>query len=256
MKVAGRTMEARIEGGAASQLTFDPTFKKSRKEPLKLRHCSVRARQSIESAAVDLFLEAGYEATSIDAIAQRAMVSKATIYSHFGDKFSLFKQVVESFGPSAVSLTADGPAYDAQAVLGALARRVLDVMTTSQSISMARAVIGVVPRHPCVGTIFHIRTVAPLRAAVVSVLDRLAKAGTLDIDDIGSAADAFLGMLAGDFYLRRLLDQRTAGEEQAVVARVIAIFLGAYRRNESSRALGPSRMEPTVDGVIGHGARR
>lgn len=41
------------------------------------------------------FLARGYAAASMDRVAAAAGVSKATIYSHFGDKESLFKALVE-----------------------------------------------------------------------------------------------------------------------------------------------------------------
>ena len=42
------------------------------------------------------FLARGYAAASMDRVASIAGVSKATVYSHFGDKEGLFKALVES----------------------------------------------------------------------------------------------------------------------------------------------------------------
>ncbi len=39
-------------------------------------------------------MASGYELTSVDAIAARASVSKRTVYDHFGDKLTLFQNVV------------------------------------------------------------------------------------------------------------------------------------------------------------------
>lgn len=49
-------------------------------------------------AAQDLFLSVGYERASVDAIAERAAVSKRTAYDHFGDKESIYSSVVERVG--------------------------------------------------------------------------------------------------------------------------------------------------------------
>ncbi len=46
--------------------------------------------------AMQEFLARGYAAASMDRVAAIAGVSKATVYSHFGDKESLFKSLVES----------------------------------------------------------------------------------------------------------------------------------------------------------------
>jgi AcrR family transcriptional regulator len=48
-----------------------------------------RTQERILTAARDLFEEKGYETTSVDAIAARAGVAKATVFAHFSDKASL-----------------------------------------------------------------------------------------------------------------------------------------------------------------------
>src|SRR5579872_2455618 len=49
---------------------------------------------AIREAAAGLFLERGYQATSMDEIAARAGVSKQTIYTHFPNKEVLFEDLV------------------------------------------------------------------------------------------------------------------------------------------------------------------
>jgi AcrR family transcriptional regulator len=45
-----------------------------------------KTRRAIENAALDLFAEQGYEATTVDEIAERAEVSKATFFRYFSTK--------------------------------------------------------------------------------------------------------------------------------------------------------------------------
>lgn len=47
-------------------------------------------------AALEVFLETGYLGTSVDDIAAAAHASKRTVYSHFGDKEGLFREVIRS----------------------------------------------------------------------------------------------------------------------------------------------------------------
>src|ERR1043166_8675813 len=49
------------------------------------------SNEELLDKALDLFLELGFERTSIDAIAAAAGMAKRTIYARYGDKLSLFR---------------------------------------------------------------------------------------------------------------------------------------------------------------------
>ena len=51
-------------------------------------------RQQLVNVACPVFAERGYDATSLEEIAERAGVSRPILYSHFGDKQGLFEAVV------------------------------------------------------------------------------------------------------------------------------------------------------------------
>jgi len=51
--------------------------------------------EAILQGAMSEFLANGYAATSMDKVAKTAGVSKATVYSHFGDKEGLFSAVIQ-----------------------------------------------------------------------------------------------------------------------------------------------------------------
>jgi TetR/AcrR family transcriptional repressor of mexJK operon len=53
-----------------------------------------RKHNAIAGAGLVLFARDGYERTSVDAIAAEAGVSKRTVYSHYGDKETLFLHVL------------------------------------------------------------------------------------------------------------------------------------------------------------------
>jgi AcrR family transcriptional regulator len=58
------------------------------------RGLSQRAHGKVLEAATQLFAERGIDATSVDAIAARSGVSKATIYKHWADKDALCLEVL------------------------------------------------------------------------------------------------------------------------------------------------------------------
>lgn len=66
-------------------------------------------RQALLDAARDLFASAGYDATTVRAIADRAGVNQALLFRYFGNKEGIFAEAVLG---QAMSLLADGPRDD------------------------------------------------------------------------------------------------------------------------------------------------
>src|ERR1700761_5661204 len=83
-----------------------------------------RKRIAIVGAAIEEFLAAGYDATSMDRIAARASVSKRTVYNHFPSKEALFAAILHQLWDA--SQTGDAPTYRADAPLRAQLLDLLD----------------------------------------------------------------------------------------------------------------------------------
>ena len=60
---------------------------------------------TIAQAAKEVFAESGYQRATLEEIAQRAGMSKATIYIYYKNKDDLFLQVVEELVNSAMAIT-------------------------------------------------------------------------------------------------------------------------------------------------------
>ena len=65
--------------------------------------------QTILNAASELFVELGFQATTLDKVAQRAKISKLSIYRRFENKEALFSAAItagcqQSFASQALSL--------------------------------------------------------------------------------------------------------------------------------------------------------
>ncbi|TPG35816.1 TetR/AcrR family transcriptional regulator [Mycobacterium hodleri] len=61
----------------------------------RARMTGTERRQQLVEIAKSLFAERGYDATSVEEIAQRANVSKPVVYEHFGGKEGLYAVVVD-----------------------------------------------------------------------------------------------------------------------------------------------------------------
>ena len=62
-------------------------------------------REHLLAAARELFARDGYDATSIEAVLQRSVVSRGSLYHHFPDKKALFEAVLIRVHAEAVQLT-------------------------------------------------------------------------------------------------------------------------------------------------------
>ena len=103
-----------------------------------------RKRVAIVGAAIEEFLAAGYDATSMDRIAARANVSKRTVYNHFPSKEALFAAILHQLWDA--SQTGDAPAYRADEPLRAqlldLLDRKLRLLNGESFLSLARVAIA------------------------------------------------------------------------------------------------------------------
>lgn len=63
--------------------------------PKRVRMTAQQRREQLVGVARSLFAEKGYEASSIEEIAERAGVSKPVVYQHFGGKEGVYAVVVD-----------------------------------------------------------------------------------------------------------------------------------------------------------------
>jgi AcrR family transcriptional regulator len=72
-----------------------PTVVKRRYESPRRREQARATRRAVLDAARELFVELGYAATTVDAIASRAGVSPETVYSAFKNKRSVLSELLD-----------------------------------------------------------------------------------------------------------------------------------------------------------------
>src|SRR5438876_3727622 len=121
-----------------------------------------QTRERLRAAAHGLFLQHGYQATSIDAILQDAGISsKETFYRHYSSKEALFVDVLShltmeqpGFSEKLAALpTPDDLASLHQALLQ-LSREILSMMYQPGYLPLVRMIIVESSRFPQLGTLF------------------------------------------------------------------------------------------------------
>src|SRR5258707_9334979 len=103
-----------------------------------------RKRAAVIGAAIEEFLAAGFDATSMDRIAARAGVSKRTVYNHFPSKEALFAAILGQLWESsdAGEVTAYSAEHPLRAQLLQLLFKKLALLSNEAFLSLARVAIA------------------------------------------------------------------------------------------------------------------
>ncbi|HET8898801.1 MAG TPA: TetR/AcrR family transcriptional regulator [Rhodanobacteraceae bacterium] len=194
-------------------------------------------RAAVLDAAKRLFVELGYAGTSMDAVASAAGVSKLTVYSHFGDKDSLFREAVrlrcQEMLPERLyqAHAADGLRED----LLAIARRHAELMCCPETIGMWRAISSDCQNgSPRLGRLLWEEGPQRTHTLFEQFLRHYVSTGELEIHDVALATSQFMALLKGDLHARRMLglvDNDCPDFARAIVANAEAavdMFLRAY----------------------------
>ena len=186
-------------------------------------------RLAIMGAATAHFMSEGYERTSMDAIAQRAGVSKQTVYSHFANKDALFRECILSkirrYGLDMKDFAPDVPMDEVLRITG---RRFLDLLSDEDVVSMYRLLIAETTAFPKLAQTFWETGPEQTLAAIARFLTERSSRGECDISDPRQAASDFLCLVESHYLKRRLMRHITeidAEERDAHVARCVDQFL-------------------------------
>ncbi len=162
-------------------------------------------RLAILRAATDLFLELGYDGTSLAKVAKQAGVSTATLFKRFPTKAALFDAIVTEHW-ALEERPADVPAPgDPRSGLTTIGRRYVELLTQSEMVALFRIVIAEAPSFPELSERHFSLGKMPFWDAVRAYLESESAAGTLQIADTELATTHFLGMIATFCFWPRML---------------------------------------------------
>jgi AcrR family transcriptional regulator len=192
-------------------------------------------REQILDGALNVFMQMGFDAASMNDITREAGVSKGTLYVYFKNKEDLFAAIIERqklrvFGQLQEILEKDMPLAETLHDYGVLFATHL---LSDKTIRGMRMVIGVIDRMPQLATSFL--SIGPNSAPVVmaSYLKRQAELGNLrNVEDPLHVGRQFADLcLAGLFRLRLFCEMRQAPSAEEIernVASAVRVFLNTY----------------------------
>lgn len=183
----------------------------------------------IRAAARRLFLEKGYEATSMDAVAAAAPVSKRTLYQHFPGKAELFGAVIDEAWShfTRAPLIPSEDAGDPRAVLKAYVARLTEHWARPDVIPLLRLVIAEAPRFPELSQAYFAAGKEPAVKGLAAYLSALVAEGRLPAGrDPQLMAAQFLGAIKEPLFWPRVLGVPVAFDATEAVDRAIDGVLG------------------------------
>ena len=185
-------------------------------------------------AALDHFLEKGFEQARIDDIAFSVNMTKRTIYSRFPDKVSLFRAAVRraieklAIAPERIRVVR---AQTLEQTLAALAWLRVDRIMTPEGLKLQRIINTESYRFPDIFTTSYELGVLPVINFLAELLVEENQAGRLAVEDPHLAANMFVSMaisapvrifVSGNYLPREEIDRR--------IRFAIRLFLDGARR--------------------------
>lgn len=179
---------------------------------------SLEADRSILSAALDRFIEDGYQGMSIEHVAAQAGVGKATIYRRWPSKEALITDAVCSYSEE---LTAPDTGNVRDDMLG-LVRQIVNMASSSPSGRCFARMAGEMVSNPELAKVYKDKVIAHRRAIVRQIIARGIDRGELRRDlDVNLVID----MLVGPLLYRALIRKAAPGETSKVASALIDTLL-------------------------------
>lgn len=184
----------------------------------------------VVAVATNLFLVKGYGETSIDDIAQRARISKGTLYARFSSKAAVFEATMVQFArrfipPDILPDPAIGPI---EAQLEHLALKLLEIVFRPEIIALERVVNGESFRFPNLPRTVHEKATLEVLARITVFFEEAIRRKDLGATDPQLLAEQFLQAVPMSF-LRAAVHgfgpTEMNDEVRAKVRQIVQLFL-------------------------------
>ncbi len=156
--------------------------------------------EELLDTALDLFLEHGFELTTIEMIATRINMTKRTVYARYADKASLFRAAVQRAVERQIvpqNVLEGFDKGDLAETLTSIARLRIGQVMTPNGLRLQRIINSEGYRFPEIFTANLEQSARPVIDFVAGLLDRAIAAGQTSPTDSGLAASAFMSMVVG-----------------------------------------------------------
>ena len=165
---------------------------------------AVRRTRLVEAGEA-IFLERGYAAATMEDVAQKAGMSKKTLYQLFDGKPDLFRAVLRAQIGS--MFEAPPEAHDRAEIAEILCTRLTaftDLLLTPRQIATTRLIVGEAHREPELAEAFRTEALESCPTELVAWLDRMSEKGLISVERTDEAVEILLGAAIGASTTRML----------------------------------------------------
>ncbi|MBU6267324.1 MAG: TetR/AcrR family transcriptional regulator [Sphingomonadales bacterium] len=184
-------------------------------------------------AALDHFLEKGFELATVEAIAASVNMTKRTVYARYPEKVALFRaavaQAIAGLAVSEEKMRA-AMAPDIEQTLVNIARLRVDPLATPAGLKLQRIIQTESYRFPDIFTLSFEKGALPVIRFLGELLERETAAGRLAITDPALAANVFISMVvSGPIRILTAGLRVTAEEVDHRIRYAVRLFLDGAR---------------------------
>ncbi|MGY4289209.1 TetR/AcrR family transcriptional repressor of mexJK operon [Bradyrhizobium sp. LM2.7] len=169
------------------------------------KSAAIERDQRLIEVATRLFLDRGFDATSLDAVAEAARVSKPTVYARYGDKRGLFAAVfrreierwLAPLSAAAEMQLGSSSSVSAEQRLVEIGREMLTFTCGSDAMAFSRMMTSQAINFPDIAKLGKEEGWLKAVATTARFFDHLVAQGALDVEDTTIAAEVFLDVVVG-----------------------------------------------------------
>ncbi|MCA6999851.1 TetR/AcrR family transcriptional regulator [Dickeya solani] len=193
--------------------------------------------QTIVDAASELFVELGFQATTMDKVAQRARISKLSIYRHFENKEALFSAAIAAhchqFAPQALIEGVGGSAEDQLIAVGS---SLLRTLLSPDVRNVEAMIIADKTNQKSLSKLHYEAGAAYVIAQIEALLRQLHAKAVLNVPDPLRSARLFGALIKGsDLLTIARFDEARAEDDNEIESycrSAVAMFIAAHDAND------------------------
>ncbi|WP_426337884.1 TetR/AcrR family transcriptional regulator [Pseudoduganella sp. S-14] len=196
--------------------------------------------QTIVNAACELFEELGFQATTMDKVAQRAKISKLSIYRHFENKEALFSAAIAArchqFSPQALFEGVDGSAEDQLMAVGS---NLLRTLLSPEVRGVEAMIMADKTNQRSLSKLQFEAGPAHVIAQIEALLHQLNAKSVLNVPDPHQSARLFAALFKGsDLLAIARFDEARAADDNEIESycrSAVAVFIAAHAGSDHAR---------------------